>query len=408
MASDLTSADNVRAANVGELAAPATETAVSVGLARQAVVDFASAPNQHLAVYLSQGDGVSRLLAQRMGFDGAPLDLEPIELARYAERLQVEPHAAFDGTRYLVVWTNAQTVWGRRLGLDGPPLDAAPVALLADAAIESAVGGADGDFLIAYGHVFSGDQRTVRVLRFRGSDLAPLDTASTLDYDFSWRPCIGTIGGRWLVAWQWQPSHDMPYPSVHAAFVAADGVVGATFPVSQTGYGGDPDLALASDRALVVWYDSSNTNQASIEGRLIDATGSFIGPEFTVADPPQNQFFPTAAWDGERFLVAWTDYRSLPGIEQLRGDIWAMRVDDDGTLLDPPGGVQLSAGPLPEDLAAAAGAEGAIVVAFSALHGVAVPEVQRLGYRVVGDPANLLLRDGFESGDASAWSSVVP
>jgi hypothetical protein len=408
VASDLTSTENLRAANVGDFALPALEIEASLGLARQAFADFATAGNLHLAVYLSQGDGASRVLAQRVSADGTPLDAEPVELARYAERVQVAPHAAFDGTRFLVVWAHGETVWGRRVGLDGTTLDSVPVALLADAATGSAVGGSGGNFLVAYSHVFSGDQQVVKAMRFRGSDLASLDAASTLDFDYSSRPRIESIGGRWLVVWQWQASHDMPYPSVHAAFVEADGSPNAMFLVSQSGYGGDPDVAVSADRALVVWYDDLNYNQASIEGRLLDATGAFVGPEFVVADPGQNQFFPTVAWDGVRFLVAWVDYRSLPGIEQLRGDVWAMRVDADGTLLDAPGGFQLSFGSLPEDLPAAAGADGQVVVAWSALHGVAVPEVQRLGRRVVGDLPTVLLRDGFESGDTSVWSQTIP
>lgn len=401
-------AEDVRAANLGEIGLPALEAEASLGLTRQAFADFATAGDQHVAVYLSQGDGASRVLAQRLAADGAPLDAEPVELARYPERVRVAPHIAFDGARYLVVWAQAQTVWGRRLAVDGTPIDAAPVALLDDAAIESAVGGSNGNFLVAYTHVFSGDQQVVRVLRFAGSNLAPLDAASTLDYDFSSRPGIVTIGGRWLVAWQWQPSHDLFIPSVHAAFVEEGGAAGAMFPVSQSGYGADPGLAVAADRALVVWYDDANYNEAAIEGRLVAADGTFVGTEFEIADPPNNQFYPAAGWDGSNFLAAWVDYRSLPGIEQLRGDVWAMRIGPDGTLLDPPGGFQLTSGPLPEDLPAVAGMDGKLVVAFSKLHGAAGPEVQRLGYRVVGVAGSGLFADGFESGDTGNWSQTVP
>jgi hypothetical protein len=294
------------------------------------------------------------------------------------------------------------------VAVDGTPLDPAPVALVADAATESAVGGSAGNFLVGYSHPFSGDQQVVKVLRFRGSDLVALDTAWMLDFDYSSRPRIETLAGRWLVVWQWQSSHDQPFPSVHAAFVEAGGAVGAMFPVSQAGYGGDPDLAVSADRALVVWYDDVNYNEASIEGRLVAATGTLVGPEFVVADPANNQFYPAAAWDGTDFLTAWVDYRSLPGIEQLRGDVWAMRIGPDGALLDPPGGFQLTSGALPEDLPAAAGLDGMIIVAFSKLHGVANPEVQRLGYRVVGVAGSALFADGFESGDTSNWSQTLP
>ncbi|HEX7343841.1 MAG TPA: T9SS type A sorting domain-containing protein, partial [bacterium] len=96
------------------------------------------------------------------------------------------------------------------------------------------------------------------------------------------------------------------------------------------------------------------------------------------------QFYPTAAWDGNQFTTAWVDYRSLTGVvDQLRGDIYAARVSFAGTVLDP-NGIQLTSGPLPEDLPAAAAANGKTLFAFSKLYGLAGnPEIERLGYRIL-------------------------
>jgi hypothetical protein len=400
--------ENIRGANLFDFSQPGLEVEVSVGLARQAWLDFASNGGEHLAVFIAQGRGATRLLAQRVAADGAPLDLEPVELAAYPEIETIVPSAAFDGERYLVVWARGTTVWGQRLATDGTLIDPAPVALLSDADFitGAAAGGLDGNFLVTYLRLFSGDQQEIKAARVRGSDLALLDTPFRIDFDFASAPRVVAFAGQWLAVWQWQSTHDSPVEFVRAAFVTADGAAGGAFDVGGAGQAKRPDVAEAGDRALVVWSDDTDSNDTALEGRLLDAAG-LLGSAFTIADEPNHQLFATAAWDGAQFMAAWSDYRSVAGIEQLRGDIWAMRIDPDGNLLDAPGGFQLTEGPLPEDLAAAAGFDGKTVVGFSKLAGLGTPEVQRIGYRVVGIQGIALFDDGFESGDTSAWSVVV-
>ena len=117
------------------------------------------------------------------------------------------------------------------------------------------------------------------------------------------------------------------------------------------------------------------------------------------------QRFPAVAHDGTQFVVAWVDYRSNEGIEQLRGDVWAMRVAEDGTLLDPSGGLQLTATELPEDLPDVTSAGGLGLVAYSALGGAgSVAEIQRLTYRNLACPVVCQSDLGFGGPGSSSLS----
>jgi hypothetical protein len=61
----------------------------------------------------------------------------------------------------------------------------------------------------------------------------------------------------------------------------------------------------------------------------------------------------------------------------LRGDIYSALVGPNGAVLDPDG-VQITQGPLPEDLPDVAARAGSTLIAFSKLHGEATPEIQRI------------------------------
>lgn len=400
-------AENVRASNVFDLGSPGPTADVSVGLTRQVWPQTATRDAEHLIAYGAQGQGASRILVQRVGADGTPVDDEPVEIASYEESTPVYPDVAWDGSRYLVTWALGGAVWGRRVGASGGPLDGAPVQLLSDTATAAAVGGMDGVFYVVYTHVFSGDQQTLRGLRIDGATLTPLEAALDLGGDYALAPTVATLGSRWLVAWERQPSHDISASRIHGTFVAADGTPTGDVLLDTGGNGDDPDIAAAGDRALLVWHDNSDFQNARIEGRLVAADGTFLTGEIPIADGPAHEYYPAAAWSGSEFAVAWMDFCHLLAIEQPRADLRAARLDVDGTVLDPDDGFALTDSPGPDDAPALAGADGKVLAAFSALHGVSGPEIQRLAYRVIGVEGQRIFSDGFESGDLSAWSSAV-
>jgi hypothetical protein len=397
--------ENIQGANVADLNLPGPTTDTAIGLTRQAWPKAAGHAGEHLLAFLAQGGGVARILVERVAADGTPLDAEPTQIAAYEEASLVLPDVAWDGQRYLVVWTLEGTVWGRRVDAGGAPIDPAPLAMVTDAATSAAVGGMGGKFFVAYTHTFSSDQQILNGFRVDGATLAPLDSPSTIGFNYVLAPTVDAFADRWLVAWERQPSHDQSSSRVYGALVDAAGNATGPFLIDVSGNGDDPKIAMANDRALVVWHDNSVFQNSRIEGRLVTPDGGFLGGEILIADGPEHEYYPGAAWSGSEFAVAWMDFNHLLDIEQPRADVWATRLDLDGLVLDP-GGFRLTDSPGPDDAPVLAGSDDKILVAFSTLGGAGGPEVQRIGYRVIGVAGGMIFADGFESGDTSAWSAT--
>jgi hypothetical protein len=392
--------ENVRGSRVdaGGIGAPAED--VSAGLRRQSYVRFARNGADVLAVYVSQGGGSTRILAQRLGADGHPIDSEPVEIAGTAETLSFVPSAAWNGTYYLVTWAASGGIYGRRLDADAIPVDPAPVLLLTDNASAPAVGALGSTFLLAYTFTFSGDQNYLKGVRIDASDMSLIGSPVAIGPGFVIPSVqIQEFGGRWFVVYEAQGNHDVAASLVTGVFVEPNGTPAPGFPIS-TSYDDDhPGLAVAGDRALVTWSNQNDHPTSAIEGRLVNPDGTFRTAPFLVCDAPGEQLFTSAGFDGEQFVVAWTDFREVTGVEQMRGDIWAARVGLDGGVLDP-GGFPLTNDPLPDDLPQVSGGAGRTVIAYCRMNGPAGPEVQRIGFRILGDVPTSVDLDG----GPTAWS----
>jgi len=384
----LISAENIHSVRVDANWSLSADQDVSLGWHRQVYVRTATNGDQHMAAFLSQGGGQNRVLAQRLDASGNPLDLEPAVLFTTTEGYtgisSSAPDVAFNGSVYLVVWTLSGSVYGRRLQANGTLIDPAPITILTDNASSAAVAAVGDTFYLAYTYTYSGNQQSLKGVRLSAANLNLIGSPAFIGatgYDLN--PVVRAFGNRWLVVWESQISHDNLISTIRSRFIEANGTVGTVFAISTGGDADNPDVAIGNDRAFIVWNEYT-TQDGRIRARLINQDGSFVAGQFLVNDAFNRQFYPTAAWDGNQFTTAWVDYRSLTGVvDQLRGDIYAARVSFAGTVLDP-NGIQLTSGPLPEDLPAAAAANGKTLFAFSKLYGLAGnPEIERLGYRIL-------------------------
>ncbi len=83
---------------------------------------------------------------------------------------------------------------------------------------------------------------------------------------------------------------------------------------------------------LAMWYKNTPFG-FDIYGARITKEGAVLDKdEIPICTAANDQMFPSAAWDGENFLVVWQDKRS-----GKRWDIYGARVGIDGTVLDPDG-----------------------------------------------------------------------
>jgi hypothetical protein len=333
------------------------EAAISVNAPAQVESDFAEGDGIHMIVFRSRSSGAARILAQRLDDDGVVLDPEPLEIAsgpvQWLGTPSIDaPQVAWNGSVFMVVWSDTINVLARRMNPDGTFVDATPLAIMPGRS--ATVGALEANFLVGGSTVvyFSGTLQppgALRVSRVDGVTGAVLDSPPILVGGASDRhPHIVTLGGRWLVVWESvtrDPYSSSVFYAAGVVFVAADGTTTGQL---ATQLSKRPNVAVADDRALLVAVDGSVPGGATdLEARILMADGTFLGPKFSLSTAFDEQLRPAATWTGTEFLAAWEDKRNAVIHFDERTDIFGARVSADGVVLDP-AGISLAAEPLVE------------------------------------------------------------
>ena len=370
---------DVRAVHVASDGTPSAAMNVSIGMARQRNVTTVDGPaGENLAVFVSQTSGQSRLLSQRIADDGSVLDPQPTVIATSitSQTNFGAPQVAWNGSLYLVTWDNV----AKRISASNQVIDLQPI-VVSQLPI-GAVAAAGETFVVGVSeyHSFHEPLNYMRFVRVSG-DGTVIDTVSHLVATGYVREMTAeSFADTAIFAWGQYGRHDSSNGYTQAAIIGADASVNGPFRVSIE-LGESPDIAVNGDQALLVYADDSTIHQADIEGRFVMADGSIPAWEFPISTAANNQLFPDVGWIGDQYVVAWNDYRHLAGIQQLRSNVRAARVLDDGTVRDPHG-FTVTDSALPEDLPSVIGGNGNSWILFSAMHGVnGVLETQRIGYQ---------------------------
>jgi len=222
----------------------------------------------------------------RVTSDGSVLDPEGIPVST-AAGYQGEPAIAFDGTYYLVVWSDLRgggaDIYGARVTQDAGVLDPSGIALLTDSA----------------------DQ-----------------TAPAVCYD----------GSNVLLVWA--DTRSSPYGDIYGARIDSEGTLldSAGFPISLAqDWQGSPAVAPGVNEALVVWEDRRGGPTTDIYGSRVSHEGAVLDSAgFAIATSSWYEFDAKATFDGTQYLVVWTD-------AVAHGNVLGGRVTTDGTVVDTPG-----------------------------------------------------------------------
>ena len=315
--------------------------------------DFARGPGgTNVVVFRSRTSTEARILAQRIDDDGVALDPEPIEVAsgpvQWLQTPTIDrPSVAWNGSVFLVGWSDTIDVQVRRMNPDGTFVDPAPIAVMPGQ--HTAVGALGPNFLVAASTVGTNlATGALRVARVDGASGAVLDTppitlsTPTIAGQF---PHVVTMDGRWLVVWESvyrDPFSTTVIESTAYALVEANG---STTGELDAGLGLRPGVAVGQDRVLFVAVDDTvSGGTTDVDGRIMLFDGTFLGPRFPISTAPEEQLAPAAVWNGREFLVAWEDQRNAVAYFDTRTDVYGTRVSKGGVVLDP-AGVALASSP---------------------------------------------------------------
>ena len=190
------------------------------------------------------------------------------------------PSVAYDGTNYLVVWSD-DDIYGARISQNGTVLDTL----------------------------------AIQISTASGEQVAPSVVFDDTNY---------------FVVWQ-----DGWYGGIYGARVNQNGHVLDTLgiPISTAfGYQISPSVAFDGTNHLVVWQDDRNDNW-DIYGARVNRDGIVLDPSgIGIATAAYYEESPAVAFDGTNYMIAWM-YWPPP----YDPDIYGTRVSQAGVVLDPTG-----------------------------------------------------------------------
>ncbi|AKT42690.1 hypothetical protein [Chondromyces crocatus] len=285
------------------------------------------------------------------------------ECALLAPAYQVD--VAFDGTNSQIVLTDLTGVKGYRLDPQGNLVDSAPLVITPPGVPEgryynvgvACTGGVctvawgEGEYEL-WGDPTSGEPTLIQAARVTSGgvllDAQPITLVSDDPYNEPFHLDVAIDGQDAVVVaglWTTMMYEGRPRGTVMAARLTAQGLpVGSPHVLasawSTPGVFGA--ITTGGPRPLVVWSDQADSYgpgyDNDIKGVFVDATGPVGAPILLEGAPDQRQ--PSVAFDGENFVVAWSDGRN--GHQGHSKDIYVTRVSPGAQVLDPQG-VRLSA-----------------------------------------------------------------
>jgi hypothetical protein len=284
-----------------------------------------------------RGSSYYDIYGARVTRSGVVLEPNSIVISQAADAEYV-PAVAFDGTNFLVAWQDhrgrSPDIYGARVTQAGVVLDPSgiPVATLANDQLSPAVGFDGTNFLVVWEDWRNGwdlDVYGARVTQ-AGVVLDPLGIAISQASRDQARPGVAFDGTNFLVVWE--DHRSVEYSHIYGARVTRDGEVLDTSGIALAASEHDrqsPEAAFDGTNFLVVWSDNRNGFDWDIYGARVSRSGTVVDPQgIGISVAANHQWFVDLGFDGENYLVAWTDVRSS------LYDIYGARVSPQGAVLE--------------------------------------------------------------------------
>src|SRR6266511_2888482 len=265
------------------------------------------------------------LLAAAVGFGGRGT---AVGSAPVAPGSQEDPAVAFDGVNYLVVWDDARAgpadIYGARVTPQGEVLDPGgfPISIASCGQGSPEVAFNGTNYLVAWWWVridypYDEEIKATRVTP-QGEVLDRYGIMLTFDSVTQRVPSVAFDGVNYLVSW-------MDYHGdiqIYGGRVTPAGQVLELggFPISTAAYvQGWPTMAFAGTNYLVAWEDNRSGMGQDIYGARVTPSATVLDQTgIPIATGQGAQFAPAVAFGLPNYLLAWGDF--------LSSDLYGARV----------------------------------------------------------------------------------
>jgi hypothetical protein len=267
---------------------------------------------------------------------------------------KVNARIAYGGSSSLVVWQDSrngnQDIYGARVDASGHVLDKTGIAISKAVGDQTdpSVAWNGSSYLVAWSDgraVGSKNIFSTRVLA-DGTVVSKNGVSITTAVDDQLYPSVRASGSTWLVVWQ--DAQSGAGTDIYGARVASTGSrIGAPFAISTAERDQRrPSVAAGTSGWFVVWGDRrpvadddtvTPSNDSDIYGSRVATDGTVANPGgIAISTAAHDQANPSIAWNGSLFLVVWSDYRSGTSL-----DIYGSRVGAAGGVQNP-GGIAIA------------------------------------------------------------------
>lgn len=265
------------------------------------------------------------------------------EIMSATARDQKRPAVCFDGSNHLVVWEDSggssSDLVALRVDEDGDVLEPVPFTITAAAGsqLEPAVAGGWAGWLVVWAdyRTGTGDIYGARVDP-EGRLLDPDGIIINKGARDQRSPQVVWNGQEYLVVWS--DFGTSSTSDIVGARVTADGKVidpdGLMIAAGEYASAG-PMISWGDSSYLVVWQTLRPEGEYNLYGTRVkwDTTVLDFAP-LTISAVKGSEMYPSVAWSGEQWLVAWTDQRC--GSSNC-SDVYGTRVQPSGVVMDSKG-----------------------------------------------------------------------
>lgn len=280
----------------------------------------ASDGTTHLVVWADNRNGNYDIYGTRVDATGTVLDPNGIAICTAANN-QFAPRVAFDGTNYLVVWQDGRNavdwnIYAARVSTAGAVLDASGLSVNTHSGDQTDPALAfDGtNYLIVWSD--AGQAANVDIYGARVSKAGTVVDTTAVAFSEApgdqLLPRIAFDGTNYLAVWTSYLGTNL-YDVSGVLISKSAALVIAEFPLanSSTVIEARAQVAFGGSDYLVVWEDERNDpashTRQNIFARRVGTNGApKDATNIVVEDGVSPSFLPVVGWDGSNYLVLWT------------------------------------------------------------------------------------------------------
>lgn len=228
----------------------------------------------------------------------------------------VQTCVAFDGTNYLVVFSNNNGLWGQRVSTSGVALDGATGFQIAGTSNWNPAIAFDGvNYIVVYEKFVNLPDNPYDIYGIRISPAGAMsgEIAISTRSGYQVNPAISFDGTNYFVVWEDRPAGSTSENfHIYGSRIKNDGTVldPAGIPiVTATGPQEYPEIAFDGTNYLAVWLNwpipCLYGKRISQGGILLDGTASEPGIAIN-SFPSTSKAYPAMIFDGTKYFIVWS------------------------------------------------------------------------------------------------------